>query len=365
MKNRVAIAKRWRQPIAFIIITILSAVNWQLVFAQSNPNPPPIGKIVEASGEVFLQRRGTSQFHRTSVGTNLYSGDLLKLNRGIRAIVFCYQNRQSWRVSEGISGAGNGCPPTSQAIFTPTGPIGPTRSSNYPIPHIITPRRTAILNNKPIFRWYPVAGATSYIVRVSGTGVNWEQEVSTTEIVYLGDRALQPGGIYSVSVKANTSPVVAKEVFNLLKIEDAQRVLTEIEAVNRQDLPDEGKTLILAEIYLKNKLIAEATDKLEDLVKRETKTAAVYYTLGELYGQIGLLDLALNRYLQAIELAKAANDIEAQAQAKTRLAAVYNAMGNFKEAINWLTQAKAEYETLGYQQQINEIEQQLQNLKNQ
>ncbi|GET37334.1 tetratricopeptide repeat protein [Microseira wollei] len=357
MKNRVAIA--------FIIATILSAVNWQLAIAQSNFNDSPIGKIVEASGEVLLQRRGRSQFHRTSVGTNLYSGDLLKLNRGIRAIVFCYENRQSWRVPEGISGAGNGCPPTSQAIFTPSGPIGPTRSSSYPIPDIISPRRTAILNNKPTFRWYPVAGATSYIVRVSGTGVNWEQEVSTTEIVYASDRALQPGGIYSLSVKANNSPVVAQEVFTLVKLEDAQRILTDIEAVNRQDLPDEGKILILVEIYLKNKLIAEATDKLEDLVKRGTKTAAFYYTLGELYGQIGLINLALNRYLQAIELGKTANDIEAQAQAKTRLAAFYSAMGNFKEAINWLTQAKTEYETLGEQQQINEIEQQLQKLKNQ
>lgn len=355
MKNLVALA--------FIITTILSAVNWQLVFAQSNPNPPPIGKIVEASGEVLLQRQGRSQFHRTSVGTNLYTGDLLKLNRGIRAIVFCYQNSQSWRVPEGISGAGNGCPPTSQAIFTPSGPIGPTRSSNYPIPHIISPRRTAILNDKPTFRWYAVEGATSYIVRVSGTGVNWEQEVSTNQIVYLGDRPLQPGGIYSISVKANNSPVVAKEVFSLLKLEEVQQVLAEIETVNRQDLPDEGKTLILVDIYLKNKLIAEATDKLEDLVKRGSQTAAVYYTLGELYGQIGLIDLATNRYLQAIELGKTANDIEAQAQAKTRLAAVYNAMGDFKAAINWLTQAKIEYETLGYQQQVNEIEQQLQKLK--
>lgn len=352
MKNRVAIA------------LIITAVNWNLALAQSNPNPPPIGKIVEASGEVLLQRRGRSQFHRTSVGTNLYSGDLLKLNKGIRAIVFCYENRQSWRVPEGISGAGNGCPPTSQTIFTPSGPIGPTRSSNYPIPHIISPRRTAILNDKPTLRWYPVAGATSYIVRVSGTGVNWEQEVSTTEIVYASDRPLQPGEIYSLSVKANNSPVLAQEVFNLLKIEDAQRVLTEIEAVNRQDLPDEGRTLILAEIYLKNKLLAEATDKLEDLVKRGSKTAAVYYKLGELYGQIGLIDLAINRYLQAIELAKTANDIEAQAQAQTRLGAVYSVMGNFKEAIDCLTQAKTEYETLGYQEQINEIDQQLQKLKN-
>jgi hypothetical protein len=65
MKNRVAIA--------FIITTILSAVNSQLAIAQSNPNDSPIGKIVEASGEVLLQRRGTTQFHRTSVGTNLYS----------------------------------------------------------------------------------------------------------------------------------------------------------------------------------------------------------------------------------------------------------------------------------------------------
>lgn len=353
MKNRVAIA------------FIITAVNWQLALAQSNPNPSPIGKIVEASGEVLLQRRGSSQFHPTSVGTNLYSGDLLKLNKGIRAIVFCYENRQSWRVPEGISGAGNGCPPTSQTIFTPSGPIGPTRSSNYPIPHIISPRRTAILNDKPTLRWYPVAGATSYIVRVSGKGVNWQQEVSTTEIVYASDRPLQPGEIYSLSVKANNSPVLAQEVFNLINIEDAQRVLTEIEAVNRQDLPDEGKTLILVEIYLKNKLIAAATDKLEELVKRESKTAAVYYKLGELYGQIGLIDLAINRYLQAIELAKTANDIEAQAQAQTRLGAVYSVRGNFKEAIDCLTQAKTAYETLGYQEQINEIDQQLQKLKNQ
>ncbi len=270
---------------------ILSPIYGKLALAQSNSSP--IGKIVDiANGAVLLQRQGWSEFHPTSKDTLLYPGDSLKLSRGVKTIVLCYANHQTWRVPEGISGANNGCPSTSQKIFTPSGYIGPTRSSDSSIPDIITPRKTALLNNKPRLRWHPVLGATSYIVTVTGTGgVDWQQEVNNTEIVYAGDQPLQPGGRYLLTVKVIDNQSESKEVFTLLKAEDAQRVSMEIEQIVNQDLPNEAKTLAIVDIYQKNKLFAEAIEKLEDL-SRGSKIVAVEQNLGDLYIYLGLVDIS-------------------------------------------------------------------------
>ncbi|HBL10860.1 MAG TPA: hypothetical protein DD379_05545 [Cyanobacteria bacterium UBA11162] len=353
--------------ISILLNLTLLPLNQGLVLAQSNTNSSPVGRIMTINGEVLLQRQGQSKPQRPSQYTDLNPGDLLEVKPGATATIFCYANRQQPRVPEGVSGVNNLCPPNSQPLVTPTGPIGPSRSPDSSIPDIISPRRTALRNINPMLRWYPVLGATRYTVRVLGTGgVDWTQDVSDTQIAYSGNPPLQMGGIYSITVQANNSESTAREVFSLLNSEDVNQVETDIEQISNQNLSEEAKILILVDdVYLKNNLIAEAIAQLETLVTQGSKTAAIYQTLGELYAQVGLIDLAKERYLQALELTKTGNDIEGQAAAQASLGIVYEAMGNLPEAIRWLNQAKTGYESLGDELQVNKLEEQLQKLETQ
>lgn len=311
----------------------------------------PVGRLISVQGEVQLKRKWLPDYHPTAVGAVLCLGDLLEPAKGARVVVQCADpNQNPWTVPSGVpSGAAIGCRPSDEPIHTITGPITPTRDPLAGrIPYIISPNSTWLLNNKPTLRWQAVPGAISYTVRVSGPGVNWETQVSTTSIVYPGEPPLKPieeGYLLTVSADNGESP--AKATFGLLDGNKATRVRTAAQAIARQNLPDEAKTLALADLYIGQELIAEAIELLEAAVAKGSKTAAVYYTLGDLYAQVELLRQAEGNYLKAVELARTANDIEGQAAAAARLGEVYAALGNSHKAIHWLKQAQDKYQAFG------------------
>lgn len=50
----------------------------------------------------------------------------------------------------------------------------------------------------------------------------------------------------------------------------------------------EAKALVLADLYNQYDLITEAIERLEILVNQGSQIASIYYTLGNLYLQVGL-----------------------------------------------------------------------------
>ncbi len=230
---------------------------------------------------------------------------------------------------------------------------------------MITPHRGEILDGKPTIRWNPVAGVSRYTVRVTGSGVYWETQVSGTEVVYPGEPVLQPGKDYLVVVEADgTSSQLDKGGeyrFRLVYPEVVQRVQEKIEAI-AQDMPEEVQALTMVDIFFEEDLDSEAIAILESLVQSGSQMVQVYQLLGDLYAHEGLNLLAQERYEQAIELVIASENIEGQAKAKAGLAEVMIMLGKREQAIRLFNQAKAGYEALGNSQRVEELQMRTQEL---
>lgn len=297
-----------------------------------------------------IKRKDWSNYHPTFVGAELCLGELLQPALKAKVIVQCTDPEQNlWTVPDGVpSGAAIGCRPPDKPIHTITGPITPTRNSiARRIPYIVSPKNTLLLSDKPKLRWIAVPGASSYVVRVRGLGVNWETEVSTTEVVYPGEPSLKPVEEgYLLTVEADNGESSAKATFGLLNGNQAIVVRAATERIAKQNLSDDAKTLAQANLYIGQGLIAEATEILSASTAKNSKTAAIYYILGDLYAQIELLSQAEASYLKAMELATTVNDQEGQAVVATRLAQLYKALGNSVEADYWLKSAQDKYQAL-------------------
>jgi hypothetical protein len=307
------------------------------------------GRIISVQGQVQLRRKDWSDYHPTAVGAQLCLGDLLLPAKGTEVVVQCADPSQDlWTVPEGQpSGTARGCRPPKEPIHTLSKPLAPSRELLASgIPNIISPKKTWLMDDKPTLRWIKVPGAVSYVVRVSGPGVNWNTEVTKTEVVYPGKPPLKPGEGYLLTVWADNGETPARAIFGLLDGNKAVHVRAAKERVARQNLNDEAKALAIAEVYIGQGLIAEATELLEALVAKGTKAAAVYHMLGDLYAQVDWLRRAQSNYLQAVDLATTAKDIEGQAAAAARLAEVEEALGNLDTATYWRKQAQKGYQAL-------------------
>lgn len=309
-----------------------------------------LGRLIDVKGKVQLKRQIWSSYQPTVIGTVLCQGDLLRPTQGTRAIVQCADPDQNlWIVPDGLpAGVESGCRPTTEPKYTITAPIIPTRDPlTSRIPYIISPNNTWLLTHKPTLRWQPVTGATVYVVRISGTGVDWVREVNTTSIIYPGQPPLTSlDDDYLITVEAENGEALGKATFSLLDPKTAERVRIAKQRLNRLNLTNDQKTLALAEIYIGQGLIAEAIELLEASVASDSQLAAVYYTLGSLYTHLELFSQAEKSYQQAVHLAKTVNDLEGHSAAAARLGEVYAVLGNSAKAAYWLQQAQQGYKVL-------------------
>lgn len=309
---------------------------------NSSNNCIHLGRLVSIQGQVQLKRWNWSNYRPTAIGAALCQGDLLQPNRGARAIVQCADpNQNLWIVPDNIpSGVASGCHLPTQPVHTTTQPITPTRDPFLThIPYIIYPHRTWLLSHKPTLRWTAVPGATNYVVRVNGPGVNWVREVNTTSIVYPGEPPLKPVEEgYLLTVEADSGGRPTKATFGLLDNKQANLVQVAAKRIAQANLTPEAKTLALAELYIGRGLIAEATQLLE--AARGSQIPAVHYLLGELYAQVELFPQAVASYQQASKLALITKDTEAQAMAADRLTEVYHVLGQEDKAAYWSKQAR-------------------------
>lgn len=311
----------------------------------------PVGQIVSVRGGVQLKRQlqGWKDYHSTDVGAVLCQGDLLKLSRGAKAIVQCNDlDRNLWTVPDGLSSSVDSqCYLPNEKIYRINGPIRPTRNPlTRTIPYIINPNNTWLLGARPKLRWLSVPGSTVYVVRVTGPGVDWVREVNATSITYPGEPPLKPvAGGYLLTVEAENGES-ASSTFGILAPNKAARVKAAIARLERQKLTSDAKYLALAEVYIGQGLVAEATELLEASVARGSQIAATYYTLGDLYAHLELFQLAEKNYLHAERLAAIGKDLEARAKAASRLAEVNWIVGSEEKAAYWSNQAQKGFQAL-------------------
>ncbi|MGL5065164.1 MAG: hypothetical protein ACRC62_34780 [Microcoleus sp.] len=358
--------------IGSVIIIALSAIAPTALAATNRISN---GQIIHASGEVQLMRQD-GRIVRPTAGTPIYPGDKLQTTQngqitiqcadlGIKSIApgenklnSCLLANNSKKCSEGLIK----CPNRGddRIIWNST-----------PIPYIISPRRTKLLNSKPILRWNSVAGATSYklSLRENGAKLNWEMTVSGTEIAYPGEVPLKPGASYKLIVETNTgisseSAVGEGDIeFSLLDDKTVEKVKEEVRAIEKQVTNESAKKLAISNVYLNASAIAEAIAALESLLKTGGETPPIYRALGDLYLEnLGLVPQAQDYYSKAINAAKP-DDLEELTEARYGLGQVHAAMRNHREAMGYLQLAKDGYQSLGDVAMVEKIGKQLQDLQ--
>lgn len=247
-------------------------------------------------------------------------------------------------------------------------PRGPAGGLDTSIPFIISPRNTVIINDKPIIRWNPVRGASSYTATISDDqGETWweKKQMRTTEIPYDG-KPFQPGMSYSVVVQTDKGESSRESLPNLgfrrLSPDDVRQVETVTNFIAKQGLTDEAKALPFAYLYMGYGLRSEAIKVLEAEVTKGSKNLPIYRLLGDLYSRIQLNLLAGDSYEKAIGLANAANDIQALATVQAKLGEVYEARGDRTNAVRLYRDALNNYRQLGDSQRVREIEQKIKEL---
>ncbi|MEG3865680.1 hypothetical protein [Microcoleus sp. Z1_B2] len=362
MKIRIAVSI----ALSSIATTVLAASN-----RISN------GLIIHSSGEVAIDRQD-GRIVRPTSGTPLYPGDKLRTAQNAQLTIQC----ADWGIKS-IAGSENqlnscllakeesksDC--STDLIKCPDRGDDKIAWNSAPIPYIISPRRTKLLDSKPILRWNPVAGATSYklSLRENGAKLNWEMTVSGTEAVYPGEPALKPGVRYRLIVEANTGASSESAVgegdieFSLLDETEVERVKSEVGAIDKQVPNENAKKLAISSVYLNTNLIAEAREILENLQKTGMETPPIYRTLGDLYlEKLQLVPQAEVYYSKVINTAKP-DDIEELTAARYGLGQVHSAMRNNLEAMKYLRMAKDGYTTLGDLPMVEKIEKQLRDLQ--
>ena len=349
----------WMMLCFLLVVTACTQVPPSVITPTLIPTPPLIENpgfnlLIVAEGEVALKRNGWSDFHRTTFGTVIHRGDLLRVENSASAVVLC-DDLSLWTVPAGATSGLNGCKlPPEPLLNWDESLIGNTRASGrLDIPFIISPRMTKLLTLNPELHWNSVPGASHYTVQILGDKfLYWEAEISSSETIYPGVPPLEPGVNYLLLVTADSGGSSRDEGvpglgFTVLPESEAiqvQRAQSQLEALN---FSDEAFSFALSQLYIGHDLYTEAIEILEALVETGTQSAVVFRMLGDLYLQIALPQLAEGYHLEAERLAGSAGDVEGQVLAQTGLVMVYTALGNPDEAIRWLNGALNGYGDFG------------------
>lgn len=324
-------------------------------------------QIIEVrNGSVTIQRDNKSQ--AAGVGTTLRARDEIRPTSGAVITVLC--NNNSTRQVRRASGLGSICPDS----------VGP----RYPTDGRGGCSFLAFLNHRciyatqlrvadPTLRWPSITGASQYQVQLSQANqILWQQTVTGTQIHYEGP-PLQPGATYQLLVTAVGQATESPYRLSLAHLDDtqAQAVQAAIAQIQTQNLSPESQAIALSTIYQEagksvdpNQpgLVLDAIATLEPLVTAGNQTSYVHRSLGDLYLQIRLLDLAIDHYQATLRLSQATPDQENQAAAQIGLANIAAAKGDRAEAERWLTQARQGYVALGNTEQVDLVDQWLSKL---
>lgn len=242
------------------------------------------------------------------------------------------------------------------------------------IPYVISPRNAWIRepgqeHPYTIF-WHPVEGVNSYTVRLWRWTFErdqldlalWETTVENTQQLPFPEQVpLEPGNYYSIEVvtdtgvSSNLDDGYYESGFQLLFEEDYEVLRSQLidvtPAVAANATPAEQEfsedvSLAQAGVFFLEEMYADALVILRSLADHPTASDLVYTALGDTYSQIGLNQLAIDAYGQALALATANHDRLSEATTRVNLADVYATMGRFDNALQQLRRARGAYAQL-------------------
>ena len=302
---------------AFKTLTFIFLITCGLSTASLSQNVP-VHAILEVKGKVVVNNKNWKKTQTAFVGLSLNSDDTLDIPAKASVKIYC-SDLSIWIVKPGKYKVSQGCPSGKTVIRLPNSnndtlrPVGKTEAALAKLPYVITPRETDIISDRPHIRWNVVQGTTYYTVKIDD--INWEKKTDKTEIIYDGDRPLQPETRYWVTVTTDQGLSSQQETevgFNVSDEQTKKTVLEAVEKIKKQPLSPTEKGLILAYLYRGYKLYDNATNVLEELVNQGSSEVTVYQLLGDTYLEIGLPQLARNTYQKGLELAIKTQNIPAK-----------------------------------------------------
>jgi hypothetical protein len=341
-------------------------------------------------GKVQLQRERRKGWSPIGKGAELRVGDKLWPEPRARVIVSCLPKARKERVPPGVPAAIGGKICGDLVVRIIKGPqaaeiLGGVDAM---IPYLISPRHSLVLSDSPLLRWNPVAGATQYQLEVNDASRTvWKTQTQATRLVYAGE-PLQPGVAYSVKITANIGkssqedklpkqPLPASQLdFRILRPAEAAQIRQSIEAITATSPTDIADVLAISQIYadytIPESTIAaynfspetyatyslthDAISLLESAIQQGQTSPLIYRTLGELYWKIGLANLAIGNYQQAINRVRAPEDLEDWTLTHHNSGYIHEVLDNHQLALQHYRQARAGYWFLDDPRQAKDLQ---------
>ncbi|MBD2198585.1 MULTISPECIES: tetratricopeptide repeat protein [Calothrix] len=351
---------------------------------------------IAGKGKVRVQREKRTDWLPVRPATELYQGDQIFPDKGVRVYLQCPGVGTPVLVRAGIvSGMGSLCIKWANTEFRGSQAAETLGGVDASIPYIITPRHALLLSATPLLRWNPVSTVTEYNVEVTGPkGLMWRTKTKANQIIYAG-KPLEAGLPYSLIVSTNTGKSSQEDIapnrqqkasnleFVILRQSEATLVKAQAAKISPTPLSNEASALSLANFYgnyvlpesvisayklpantyKTYSLTSEAIALLESLIQQGKQSSLIYRTLGDLYWQTGLVRLAEANYLKAIDSVQGLEDMEDWTLAQYSLGQVYAAINEPQQALEHYSQAKVGYIFLGDSGLVEVLQRRIERLK--
>ena len=240
------------------------------------------------------------------------------------------------------------------------------------LPYLLTPRNTALFGTDALtLQWHPVAGASSYTVKIAGK----ELAVTGTEATFDELESLVPNYRYTIVITADNgiSSASAEPVgFTRLPETERDRVNAQVEAIKAELLEPDETALAIALAYRDFEhsdpawqsyaLNQAAINVLKTRIQVGTEDSRIYLLQADTYLRVGLPLLARRCYETALTHAQSAGQTELEAESYWGLAEVAKGQAEDGAAIAYFQTAQSLYEVLNDLEQVEELQVQINEL---
>ncbi|MBI1297404.1 hypothetical protein GC175_20885 [bacterium] len=300
----------------------------------TTPTPAPtvataqdqgIHVLIDVQGKVTRTRPGWTQELPLSLATMLSRADLLRADTDATGVVVCADLKTVAPIPGGYLGAAP-CPQTAPLVTlrgdaVVVRPLRQTPEVLAVIPYVLAPRRSFIVDDRPLLRWHDSTPGAIYSVRVWGDTLNWETTTTATELRFPDDApSLQPGTPYYVAVTDGNGRTSEEEKdasaldlsFVLMgdaEIADVNSLLSQVSGLAINDL---AKALLISEIYHARSLRTDAIAQLQGITPA-IMSPAVQQRLADLYLAVGLYLEAEQAFNDAVDAYRNLGDIAGEA----------------------------------------------------
>ena len=376
------------QSLSFLGLSCLLAIGFaseRAIALATNASRIANGQILQVRGEVSIQRQDGRVVQPTR-GTLLYEGDRLRTGPNASALLQCADKSRMINSIGANSDRLNRCAKATEEEECDANLVRcPARGddivwSNEPIPYVVFPQRTKLLENRPEIRWRAVEGADNYTVVLQKDGEDeWVLENVTPTpideelgIPFPEDRApLELDAEYEFVIETDTGrssqdfplSVGDSTHFELLGASDRAKIQTELNRIASQPWDEGAKLLARANLYVECGAVALAIETLEEMESKNLATAATYRIKGDLHWNLVSIRRARKAYERALERAIATEDFEEKVTALDGLGQTLLQLGKKQEALQLLVEARMGYEDLNNLERSTELEMQLRRLQ--